>query len=273
MKLSQLADYHVHTPLCRHATGEPTEFAKRAKEMGLAEIGFSDHSPMTDDSFDDWRMLLKEFPIYCEQVMKAREAVTPFPVRLGLEVDYLENGEPWIEQLSTMAPFDYLIGAVHYIAPGWDIDNPKWIGRWSEGSDVEDIWQNYWRLFGKCAASGLFDLLAHPDLPKKFGHRPTGDLRRYYEPAISAAADANVAIEINTAGWRKQCDEQYPARLFLELMHEAGIPLSISSDAHAPNEVGADFERAAKLALDIGFTHTVRFETRNRTLVPLEQHA
>ena len=245
MNLRQLADYHTHTPLCRHAEGEPIEYARRAAELGLAEIGFSDHSPMPEDGFDDWRMLRSEFPDYLAKVELARESVPEIPVRLGLEVDFFENGLDWIGELSGMAKFDYLIGSVHYIAPGWDIDNPKWIGRWSGEAEVEEIWDCYWRIYASCARSGLFDFVAHPDLPKKFGHRPGGDLRRYYEPAIEAALASDTAIEINTAGWRKDCAEQYPARGFLELMHEAGVPLAINSDAHAPGEVGADFARAA----------------------------
>jgi len=271
MNLGCLADYHTHTPLCRHARGEPVEFARRAAAIGLAEIGLSDHSPMPEDGFDDWRMLRSEFPIYLDKVEAAREAVPELPIRLGLEVDYLEGGEAWIGELTTMAPFDYLIGAVHYIAPGWDIDNPKWIGRWTGEAEVAEIWDAYWRIYTRCIRSGLFDFVAHPDLPKKFGHRPPGDLRRYYEPAIAAAIASDTAIEINTAGWRKDCDEQYPARPFLELMCAAGVPLAISSDAHAPGEVGADFERAAQLALDVGFTHTVRYEARRRHLAPLSQ--
>ncbi len=272
MSLSSLADYHIHTPLCRHAKGRPTEYARIAKDLGLAEIGFSDHSPAAEDGFDDWRMRRAEMPIYLAEVEAAREAVPELPIRLGLEVDYLEGSshEQWMDELATLAPFDYLIGSVHYIAPGWDIDNPMWIGRWSGEAEVEEIWDAYWGLYARCAASGRFDILAHPDLPKKFGHRPVGDLRRFYEPAIAAARETGAAIEINTAGWRKECAEQYPTREFLGLMLEAEIPLTINSDAHQPSEVGAEFERARALALEVGFTHTARFSGRERTLVPLE---
>ena len=269
MDLGKLADYHTHTPLCRHAEGKPVEYARKAAEIGLGEIGFSDHSPAAESEFDDWRMLLVEFPEYLESVAAARQAVPDITVRLGLEVDYLEHGEPWIEELGSMAPYDYLIGSVHYIAPGWDIDNPKWIGRWSGIAETEEIWTAYWRLYTRCAGSGYFDFIAHPDLPKKFGHTPEGDLRRFYEPAIEAASSSGTAIEINTSGWHKHCAEQYPARQFLEMMNAAGIPLVVSSDAHAPDHVGRDFERAVGLALDTGFTHSARFEKREKTLVEL----
>jgi len=269
MDLGKLADYHTHTPLCRHAEGEPFEYARQAEKLGLGEIGFSDHSPAEQDGFDDWRMLRGEFPQYLQSVEAARSKTGKIKVRLGLEVDYLENGEAWMEQLSIMAPYDYLIGSVHYIAPGWDIDNPKWIGRWSGVAEIEEIWTAYWRLYTLCAKSGYFDFIAHPDLPKKFGHQPEGDLRRFYEPAIAAALASGTAIEINTSGWHKNCSEQYPSRQFLEIMSEAGIDLVISSDAHSPTNVGRDFEKAVCLARDTGFTQSARFEKRSKTLVDL----
>jgi histidinol-phosphatase (PHP family) len=255
-------DYHTHTPLCKHAEGHPREYAAAAQRLGLPEIGFSDHSPMRN-YFDDWRMGWEEFPSYLEMVDEARADFPTLPIRLGLEVDYLEGGEAWIEELSKAADFDCLIGAVHYIAPGWDVDNPKHISRFTD-STVEEIWAMYFRLYEKAIRTGLFDFMAHPDLPKKFGHRPTGDLRRYYDPIIQALADTGTAFEINTAGLRKDVREMYPARQFLELAHTANIPLLINSDAHAPGEVGADFDKAIALAKEVGYTETLRFEKRKR---------
>ncbi|MGC3989498.1 MAG: histidinol-phosphatase HisJ family protein [Chthoniobacteraceae bacterium] len=261
------ADYHIHTPLCRHATGEPWEYAQAALERGLPEIGFSDHSPMPE-AFDDWRMLIEELPRYLEAVQHAREKFPQLPIRIGLEVDYLEGHEPWIEKLAGMADWDYLIGSVHYIAPGWDVDNPKWIGRFRE-RPVAEIWDLYWSAYEKAIRSRLFDFVAHPDLPKKFGFRPPGDLRPFYEPAIAALAETGTACEINTAGLRKEVREMYPAPQFLEMAQAAGVPLLINSDAHAPGEVGADFDAAIQLAKAAGYQNVLRFSKRQRTSVPL----
>ncbi|MDQ3620932.1 MAG: histidinol-phosphatase [Verrucomicrobiota bacterium] len=267
MDYRALADYHVHTPLCHHASGWPMEFARRAVEIGLGELGFADHNPMRE-AFDEWRMSLADLPRYLDLVDEARAHFPQLPIRLGLECDYLAEGERWIEELAGRAKWDFLIGSVHYIAPGWDVDNPRWIGRFRE-QPVGEIWQLYWNAYERCIQTGLFDFVAHPDLPKKFGYRPPGDLRRYYEPSIEALAKAQVAVEINTAGLRKECRELYPARDFLELAHAAGVPLLINSDAHHPAELAADFEAAVALARGAGYTHTVRFRQRKRTLVPL----
>jgi histidinol-phosphatase (PHP family) len=263
-----LADYHTHTPLCLHAEGTPTEYARRALAAGLAELGISDHNPMPE-FFDDWRMLISDWPRYLEMVTEAREAVPEMPIRLGLECDFLLGQEAWIEKQSGMADFDYLIGSVHYIGPGWEIDNPKHLSRWRGA--VEEIWGRYWELYEKMVRTRMFDFFAHPDLPKKFGLRPSGDLRCYYEPTISALADTNGVIEISTAGLRKECCELYPSCEFLEMAFSAGVPIVISSDAHAPGEVGVHFDQALAVARAVGYTSTMRFKGRQRVEVPLPE--
>ncbi len=260
-------DYHTHTPLCKHAVGHPCEYAAAAQRLGLPELGLSDHNPMRSH-FDDWRMEWEDFPRYLEMVDEARAEFPAMPIRLGLEVDYLEGGEKWIDELSGKADFDYLIGSVHYISRDWAVDDPKYIFKFTQGS-VEEIWTLYFHLYEKAIRTRLFDFMGHPDLPKKFGHRPAGDLRRYYEPVVQALADTGTAFEINTAGLRRDVKEMYPARQFLELARSANIPLLINSDAHAPNEVGADFDKAIALAKEVGYTETLFFEKRKRRAVAL----
>ncbi len=264
------ADYHLHTPLCRHATGDPIEYARAARALGLDEIGISDHNPSPGIQ-DDWRMAMADLPVYLDMVARTMEespAEGGPVVRLGMECDWLESERTWLEELSGLAPWDYLIGAVHYIAPDWDVDNPKWIGRISKFG-VDATWDLYWKAYEGAIRSGLFDIMAHPDLVKKFGHRPEGDLRRFYEPVVLAMAETGVAMEINTAGWRKDCAEAYPARAFLELAALAGVPLVISSDSHAPGETGFRFADALALARENGFTKLARFSNRVRTLHPI----
>ncbi len=262
------ADYHSHTPLCKHAEGTPEAFIDRALAAGLDEFGISDHAPQSPEPFDDWRMSMAEMPVYFDWIARARKyAAGRIPVRAGMECDWLAGNEAWIDKLAGMFPWDYLIGSIHYI-DGWDFDNPKWLGRWAE-SDVDAMWTRYWKAYAGMARSARFDILGHPDLIKKFAHQPAGDLARFYEPAIEAIAGSGAAIELNTAGWHKPCAEAYPSPQFLRLAASAGIPLVISSDAHAPGEVARDFPKAIELVLEAGFRETARFSQRGRTLVPL----
>jgi histidinol-phosphatase (PHP family) len=265
--LAALSDYHVHTPLCHHAEGWPTEFAQRAIDLGLGELGFADHNPMPVQ-IDNWRMAIDDLPKYIEVVAEARAKFPQLRIRMGLECDFIGGRENWIEKLAGMADWDFLIGSVHYLPSGWAVDDPQYISRF-RGGNIEEIWANYWRTYESAIRSGLFDFMAHPDLPKKFGFRPEGDLRRYYEPAVAALAETGAAFEINTAGLRKDCAELYPAAEFLVLAEEAGVPLLINSDAHAPGELTAGYSEAVAAAKSAGFTETSRFAKRRRTSVPL----
>jgi histidinol-phosphatase (PHP family) len=145
----------------------------------------------------------------------------------------------------------------------WDV--------WRSG-EPERVWGRYFETLGEAARSGLYDVIAHPDLVKVWGDgapRPEGDLRRYYEPAVEAIAESGVAVEVSTAGLRKPVAEIYPARGFLELCLEAGSPVALSSDAHRPEQLGHEYERALELLGDLGVTEVCVFERRSRGLEQL----
>ncbi len=263
----KLADYHIHTPLCRHAEGSTIEYAKQAEALGLAEIGFSDHNPMPHP-FDDWRMDVSELPTYLADVESARAAVS-IPVRLGLECDYLPEKADWVRELAAMADWDYLIGAVHYIRPGWDVDNPSKLDEW-EKQPVDEVWMLYWTALERCIRSGLFDIIAHADLVKKFRHQPRMDLREFYSGALLAAREHDVLFEINTAGLRKDCRELYPTDTFLLMAQQSGVGIVINSDAHQPGDVGRDFDQAVAAAKKAGFKGVWFLKKRQRYFQPFD---
>jgi len=265
--LAALSDYHVHTPLCHHANGWPQDFAQRALELGLSELGFADHNPMPTQ-FDKWRMAIEDLPIYLDTVTKAREDFPQLNIKVGLECDFIAGHEKWVEELAGKHEWDFFIGSVHYLPAGWCVDDPQYISRFRGGA-VEEIWANYWRTYEQAIRSGLFDFVGHPDLPKKFGFRPEGDLTRYYEPVIAALVEKDMPFEINTAGLRKDCAELYPAQDFLALAAQAGVPLLINSDSHDPRELCAGYAEAVQAARAAGFRETVRFTKRARSVVAL----
>ena len=260
-------DYHLHTPLCGHAAGAPREYVLAARKAGLAEIGFSDHNPMPTQ-FDDWRMAPDQLPHYLESIRDAQREFPDYRIRLGLECDIIHAFEGHVRYLADQADWDYLIGAVHYITPEWDVDNPKHLKRWTE-QPVDEIWQAYFDTYTRMIKSCLFDFLAHPDLVKKFGHRPEGDLSRFYRPMLDAAAEAGAVLEVSTAGLRKDVKEIYPSRDFLVAAHQRHIPIVINSDAHAPGEVAYEFDLAYDLVREVGYTEVMRFEKRKAVPVKI----
>jgi histidinol-phosphatase (PHP family) len=262
------ADYHMHTPLCRHARGEPVDYARRAVELGLTEIGFSDHSPMPRDDFDNWRMFDSQLDEYVAKVRLAQKTFPQLKILLALEVDFLPGHENWIRALAARQPWDYFIGSVHYISDSWDIDNPEKISEWKK-RDPFDVWKSYFDRLALAAESKLFDIIGHADLPKKFGIRPAQDCTPLYEKFLDAAAKNNCAIELNTAGLRKDCREIYPSPALLRLAFQKNVPVTFGSDAHAPEEVGMNFAEAVQLAREVGYTKTLRFTQRQRHVLPI----
>jgi histidinol-phosphatase (PHP family) len=266
--MSWPADYHMHTPLCHHAIGEPTDYAAHAVALGLTEIGFSDHSPMRKDNFDAWRMNLDKLAEYVEKVRQAQKDFPQLTIKLALEVDYLPGQEEWIRELAAMHPWDYFIGSVHYVSDSWAIDDPNKMSDWKK-RDAYEVWSIYFDWLTRAAATGLFEIIGHTDLPKKFGIYPEQDCTSLFEKFLDAAAKHDVAIELNTAGLRKDCKEIYPSPKILQLAKARNVAITFGSDAHAPGEVGMNFTEAIQLARSVGYTQCRRFTKRKAQMVPL----
>jgi histidinol-phosphatase (PHP family) len=210
---------------------------------------------------------------YVEKVRRAQRDFPQLTIRLALEVDYLPGHEDWIRELAALHPWDYFIGSVHYVSDSWAIDDPQKLSEWKTRDSFE-VWQIYFERLTKAAESKLFEIIGHADLPKKFGHKPAlaegsgaAGLTPLYEKFLDAAKKSGCAIELNTAGLRKDCKEIYPGREILKLAFQKGVPICFGSDAHAPEEVGMNFAEAIALAHGVGYTECCRFAKRKRTFV------
>ena len=258
----------MHTPLCRHAEGEPTELAAHAAALGMTEIGFSDHNPMPRDDFDEWRMRADQLDEYVAKVEQARREHPNLIIKLALEVDYIPGYEDWIKDLAGRHPWDYLIGAVHYVSESWALDSPSQISEW-KARDPFEVWSVYFDRLAMAADSGLFDIIAHADLCKKFCFYPRRDCTLLFRKFLETAKRRDVAMELNTAGLRKDCKEIYPSPAIVRMASEIGVPITFASDAHAPREVGMNFNEAIQLARSAGYTNCCRFAKRKRQIVPI----
>ncbi len=241
-------------------------YVEAAIAAGIREIGFSDHIPMywlPEEKRDPGiAMRMEELEEYVADVHRLRERYREIPIRLGLEADFIPGREKDLVRILERYEWDYVIGSVHFIGE-WDFDNPAKVNRYAEW-DISDLYAKFFTLERMAAESGLFDILAHIDLIKKFGHRPTHDLGRLYADVAESIARAGVAIELSTAGLRKPVGEVYPNPTLLAECGRRGVPLVISSDAHSPAEVAWGFHDAKALAIQHGFGHLVRFEKRQR---------
>jgi histidinol-phosphatase (PHP family) len=275
MQYAPVPDYHMHTPRCNHAIGTVRDYAEAAINLGLAEIGMSDHSPMPGDYDREWRMRPVELDDYLGEVRAVRDALAgKLAVRVGLEADFHPGTEAWVARMLAEHEWDYVIGSVHYIGD-WGFDNPDLLEQWQQ-HDVEDAYCAYFGLVAASAASGMFDIIGHPDLIKKFGHRPPPGSARVAEAVeamLQAVKRADVALEISSAGLRKPVGEAYPHGSIIARAAELGIPFSFGSDAHAPGEVGHGMQQCLAMLKACGVDEIATFKGRKRTMRPIGEEA
>jgi histidinol-phosphatase (PHP family) len=273
-----LTDYHLHLrpdddmspPFERWFTVANVErYLAAARAAGIEELGVSEHVYRFHEALELWdhpfwrRYARDELDAYCEFVRGS-------PLRLGIELDFVPGAEAASASLLEGRDFDYVVGSVHFIGAG-AVDMDEY-GAWLSGQDPDEIWRSYFETLAAAARSGLFDIIAHPDLVKVWGSArpgPSRDPRAYYEPTVEAIAASGVAVEVSTAGLRKPAAEIYPAPDFARMCAEAGVPFALSSDAHAPEQVGHAYAAALELLKDIGVGEICVFEGRSRRLEQL----
>jgi histidinol-phosphatase (PHP family) len=273
-----LTDYHLHlrpdeggTLFERYFTAANVDrYLAAAAAKGIGELGVSEHVYRFRQALELW-----QHPLWLENANDDLDAYCEFvrgtPLRLGIECDFVPGAEERIAALLEPRDFDYVVGSVHFVGEGDAALDHKGFDIWN-GREAEEIWQRYFDAFGEAARSGLFDILAHPDLVKVWGAErplPEGDLRRFYEPAVEAILAGGSAVELSTAGLRKPVGELYPAREFAALCVEAGAPFALSSDAHLPEQVGFGYDVALAFLDELGVEEIAVFEGRRRRLEPL----
>lgn len=273
-----LTDYHVHlrpdddgTPASEYfTTANVDRYREAAAEHGIGELGISEHIHRFVQALDVW-----EHPFWQANAQDDLDAYCEFvrsqdTLRLGIEADFVAGREDRMATLLEAREWDYVVGSVHFLRDAavdmrgqWDV--------W-RSADPEKVWARYFETLGEAARTGMFDILAHPDLVKVWGRDapvPEGDLRRFYDLAMDGIADSDLAIEVSTAGLRKPIGEIYPAAPFLEMCLDAGRPIALSSDAHLPEHLGYRYEQAIEWLTGLGVTELAVFQGRERRLEPI----
>jgi histidinol-phosphatase (PHP family) len=273
-----LSDYHVHLrPDERENTAErfftrsnAERYREAASERGIEELGVAEHIYRFRQALDVWdhefwrTYAIDDLDEYCGFVREETD------LKLGVEADFIPGREDRTRNLLDERDWDYVVGSIHFV--GDESLDTEEFSIWTKTASPERIWKRYFEMLGQAAQSGLFDILAHPDLVKVWGKDrplPEGDLRRFYYPAMEVIAECDVAIEVSTAGLRKPVGEIYPAPAFLEMAIDAGKPIALSSDAHTPELLGHEYDRALELLDSLGVEELAVFDRRQRRMEPV----
>ena len=252
-----MIDYHLHVI----AHGERSmsvenilEYCGVAHERGIRQMGITEHDRYLDD-------------IDLAAFQEAREMSQDVGLRLGIEIDFVPGAEERMDHDASALPYDYVIGSVHRV-------DEEEVDRASDQSIYEkyetyDLYEAYYSNVRKAALSGRFEVLGHPDLIKIFRRFPDRDITPILEETADAVAESGVVVDVNAAGLRKPVGEIYPARDFLAMFHRRGVPIILSSDAHAPDQVAMGYDKSLKLVHNVGYREVVTFKDRERGSLPL----
>ena len=290
-----MSDYHLHLhphhpepdapPMGEYPPGYIDQYVEQAVARGCTEIGFTEHLYRCVESElilgrwweDDPNPLLAEeiaeivrternlsLARYVEVVLDAKQR--GLPVKLGLEVDFQPGTEEKIMALLAPYPFDFLIGSVHWVGAWWP-DRREGLAEFARVG-VRAGYERYFAAEAMLAASGLVDVLAHADFVKRAGAHITPPPVDLYEPVVRCAVASGTAVEVSSAGLRQAAKEVYPAPAFLQMFHDAGVPITLASDAHRPSDAAWGMPEIIAAARAAGYSRHLRFEARQRIYVP-----
>ena len=291
-----MSDYHLHLhphhptpwapPMGVYPDGYIDRYVETALDKGCTELGFTEHlyrcfesepvfgkwwesdpNPALADEIEQIVKYERSLSLerYVEVVLDAKDR--GLPVKLGLEVDFQPGTEEKVLDLLAPYPFDFLIGSVHWVGAWWP-DRPRGMEEYERLGD-RPAYEKYFATEVQLAASGLVDVLAHADFVKRTGGKPYNPPLDLYQAVVDAAVSSGTAVEGSSAGLRQAPQEIYPAPAFLELFNKAGVPITLASDAHRPEDTAWEFPEIIAAARTAGYTEHLQFEKRTRIYVPL----
>lgn len=278
-----MIDYHMHFEYMEYTEEDMQAFVETGRKRGMTEIGVTEHTHgfeefkqiyfeelITDDSplgieqrkwLEGKRKFFRTLPEYVDfiECMKKRG----YPVKLGIEVCYFPGREKEIQEILAPYPWDFIMGSVHFI-DGWAFDLSEAKFEW-ETKNLYEEYEKYSDLLVKMAHSESYDIIGHPYSLMCYGHYPLEDLNELYEKTAREIAKHDICIEVNTGLlYRYPARQMTPPRSFLEYCSRYNIPLSISSDAHHPNDVGRDLDKAIIFAKEAGYEKYNSFDKRKK---------
>jgi histidinol-phosphatase (PHP family) len=267
--IGTMIDYHLHGNFSGHATGELGEYVEAALEKGFREIGFSDHLPKVVNPDPYHAMLEEHLPRYVDRVLSLQSSYRDrITIKLGIEADYFIGYESETKRLIDSYPFDYVLGALHFLGD-WHFTSKQGLARY-ESEDPAEAFPRYFALLKRMIATGLFDIVAHPDALRRGAFKPVRSMETEHREIARLLRSKGMAIELNTAGIRRGVGSVYPDRGFLAECVAEGIPITLGSDAHTPADVGRDYGAALRLLSDLGVSTIATYEKRRLAEMALD---
>jgi histidinol-phosphatase (PHP family) len=259
----------MHTNFSEDADDTPEAMCRRAIELGVPEIGFSEHWDV--GPYETKPRFFKPEPWYAELERLRGLFAGQLLIRAGIEIAEPHLYPQETTEVLARAPFDYAIGSVHFVGPNFMFN-----GEYLQTHSADDVYGNYFTEMDRMVQTSEIDIVAHFDIPARsgkpiFGYEPA----RYEEKirsALKTIIERNLAVDINVSGLRKPSQIIMPDPLILKWYAEmGGQRVTLGSDAHRLPEVSLHLEKAIEAIRSVGITHITQFEQRQARFVPLEK--
>lgn len=274
------SNFHTHSHYC-DGKGLIAEYVQAAVNNNVGYLGFSSHAPLPFPC--TWCMPPDRLSQYFEEIESAKKDYPEIQIYRGLEVDFI----PGVVSPQTFSgQLDYTVGSIHFVeqfgGKGWEIDNTMEVFR--EGlekifhNDIRAAVTRYLELTRAMVMTSPPDIVGHLDKIKVNAANFAFDEReRWYREEIGATieaiAETNTIVEVNTRGlYKKKSTTPYPSPWILEQLHDRKVRITISSDAHHPQDLIREFDMTRRLLLDIGFSHIAVLKDGTWTQLPLAEY-
>ena len=257
---NNLIDYHIHTRLCKHAVGEIEEYIVSALKKGIKEIAFTDHIPLPDNFDIEHRMSPGEIDIYLNRIESVKTQYPELTILTGIEADYYEGIEKYLDNFLNSFDFDLVIMSVHFLSQ-WGDGNWVFSCNFPDKSERE-IYEDYFAAQILGVETGLFDIIGHIDLIKQPGKSLLAEAGSYAIELLLAIKKAGMVIEINSSGFRKNVNEPFPGFDWIGSIKKHQIGITTGSDAHTPDQVGLQFYQVYSFLNQNGYRSIKGFRKR-----------
>ena len=270
-------DLHIHSSCSADAESSIAEYARGAVRLGLAELGFCEHA-----DFDprDRSYGTLDLARYDREIAEARATAPGVRLRQGVEFTFQASLAASIQGWLAGHPWDYVVASVHLVdyCDGWAmVSERRAIEAYFRTHSVRQAYLPYFEEVLRAVQSGTGDALAHLDLVKRYGVEVYGPLepdgfQEEIRTVLRALVERGMALEVNTSGLRQAPGEAYPALQVLRWYREVGGELvTIGSDAHHVQHLGAGLAEAEALARAAGFRALVTFDRRRVCFLDLDR--
>jgi histidinol-phosphatase (PHP family) len=261
-------DYHMHTRFSEDADDPLEAMCQRAIELGVPEIGFSEHWDV--GLYETKPRYFRPEPWYVEIERLRKLYAGKLVIRAGIEIDQPHLYPQETAEVLGRVPFDYVIGSVHFVGRNFMFD-----GEYFRTHTVDEVYGEYFVELGRMVSTADLDIVAHFDLPTRTGIPIFGyDPLRYEEiirPILRTCIERGLALDVNVSGLRKSAKNIMPDPLILEWYTEmGGRRLTLGSDAHRVPEVSLKLEEGLAAIRAVGINQITQFERRQARLLSME---